>query len=123
MGSPIKPDVKKIADFILTYVSYPDRDKLEERIAKHIEFKTYFIVFDMRDNICACCLWNINGGTAHILDCVIANEHRNDGILRNMLTRGLAMWPGAKNIKFNRDLGTRWPEDKTFDIWKLLRRL
>lgn len=121
------PDVKKIADFMLNYATYTDRETLEEKIKEHIEYKTYFLVYDINGNIHACCLWNIEGDTAHITDCIISTGYRCDGILRNMLTMGLKMWPDTKYIIYNRDYNIdghdRWLKDKRHDIHKFLRRL
>jgi len=117
----------KLTEFVLEYSTYKDRKALEERIAKHIEYKTYLVAYDNQGDIAGCCLWVIDGDTCRILDCIIKNEYRNNGMMKSMLQRGLAMWPVAKNISFNRDYNEdghdRWPEDRTYDIQKMLRRL
>jgi len=123
------PNIQKIADFIQEYATYKDRTALEERITKHIDYKTYFVVYDFADNIVACCLWNISpdGQTCEVLDCIIKNEYRNDGIMSKMVTIGLQMWPKVEKITFNRDYNEdghdRWPEDKVYNIRRILRRL
>ena len=123
------PNVQQIVDFIQKYATYKDRAALEVRIAKHIDYKTYFVVYDLVGDIVGCCLWNISpdGKTCQVLDCIIKNEYRNNGMMRNMLTRGLAMWPMVKLLQFNRDYTDdghdRWPDDKIYDINRILRRL
>ena len=115
---------EKLTDFITAYAKYTDRKALEERIRKHIEYKTYFVIYDTDGNIIGCCLWNItsDGSTVQVLDCVIKREFRNNGMLRNFLSTGLESWP-VKFIEYCREYDDRKRPPRSWDVNKFLRRL
>ena len=113
--------LNKIADFIHKYApQYTDREKLKEYILKHFEYKTAF-VGEENGEITFVCRWNIEGDTAVILDLYIREDYRNKNLVKQLLAKGIWLFPMVKKIKFERFVkyGGRMRElsvDKIFKI-------
>ena len=122
--------INDAADFILENSTYKDKEKLKERIAGHLCYKTCYIMYDTSGAIVAVVLWNItDNDTVEVIDMVIRKDHRGKegkGIIKKFLTMGREIWP-VKYMKYNRDYtldgSSRWPEPKVFNVQHLLRRL
>lgn len=101
-------DIPKIIDFILKYSQYNDADKIKEIVERHILFKTCIVVYDnsKEKEIAAVCRWNISdsGKVATILDLIIKLDHRNKGLIRRILLKGLRVWPNVEYIQFEREM-------------------
>jgi hypothetical protein len=96
--------LNKIADFITKYApQYTDREKLKEYILKHFEYRTAF-VGEENGEITFVCRWNIEdeGRTATILDLYIREDYRNKNLVKQLLAKGIWLFPMVKYIKFER---------------------
>lgn len=114
-------------EFIYHYASYKDKDKLRERIQKHLEYKTCKILLDEAGFVCAACLWNISADQleAYVIDMVIREDYRKTDIMWQILEAGLKIWQ-VKFLRWNRDYNEdgsdRWREPKVFSVSRFLRR-
>jgi hypothetical protein len=118
---------KDPAEFIYAYSTYKDKEKLRDRIQRHIAFKTCKVVLDKDGFVCAVCLWNISPDAleAHVIDMVIREDYRKTDIMRWILREGLKIWP-VKFLRWNRDYTEdghdRWTEPKVWSVERFLRR-
>lgn len=118
---------KDPVEFVMHYATYKDKEELRERIQKHIEYKTCFILFDETDYVCAVCLWNISsdGKIAEVSDMIIREDTRGTDIMRRMLGNTRKIWP-LEYLKYNRDYNEdghdRWDKPKMFKVESFLRR-
>ena len=117
-------DVNKIADFILKYSPYKNKELIKQYILLHLQYKTCFVVYDDDHKICAVSRWNISedNKTACILDLMIREDYRNKEMIQRMLLQGLQMYPWIKFLKFERE--TKYPErePKVYSVDKILKR-
>ena len=120
MGNTI---IDEAADFLLKYSTYEDREKLRERIQKHVQYKTAYIVRDKNDSIVSVCLWNISPDYAvvDVFDCAIREDHRGKDLMRRMLWNGLKTWP-VKYIRYEKGYDDGL-QDKPKTVWSVERML
>lgn len=107
---PVPPqpldDIERIADFIQKYApQYFDKDKVKKYIEQHLLHKTAFVIYDPLGEIVAICRWNIidGGKKAEILDLCCREDYRNNGIIKEMLEKGLWNFPTVKEIGWRRE--------------------
>ena len=116
--------LEKIARFFLKYTEneVTDLDTVKNYIQTHFDNKTAFVGFDDDNEVTFICRWNISqdGLTCECLDLHIREDWRNKDIIRQLIKRGLWLFPQVKFIgwergKRNHDRGIRY-----YDIYKLL---
>ena len=116
-------EIQKIVRFVIKYSSYFDKDKIKEFITLHLRYKTCIVVYDDKDNIVAVARWNISpsGTSAQILDVMVREDVRGNGILRQLICRGLRMFPTVKYLSWERE--TKYPdrETKYYSVEQLLK--
>ncbi|MFA5133096.1 MAG: hypothetical protein WC444_07255 [Candidatus Paceibacterota bacterium] len=113
----------KIADFVMSYTMYRDREKIEEYIRLHACYKTLMLFYDSKDNIISFCRWNIESkDTANVLDLVIRPQYRNVGLLKIMLEKGIKMYPNTKYITFDRMLKYPQRKSRKYSVDRLLHK-
>ena len=100
--------LNKIAYFIHKFApQYTDREKLKEYILNHFEYKTDF-VGEENGEITFVCRWNIEdeGREAVILDLILREDYRKMDFMRQILLRGLWLFPTVERISFERGYKT-----------------
>jgi hypothetical protein len=121
---PDYPIIEEITDFIIKYSSYIHRDKIKEFIQKHIEYNTCMYLTDKNGEIAAVVRWNVidNGRVAHVLDLIIREDFRNNGMIKTLLIKGLMKFPTVRYLSWER-LG-KYPKRKPriYSIWEILKR-
>jgi len=97
---------------------------IEERLEKHLAYKTCRIILDEDGYICACCLWNIDDGTivAEILDLAIREDYVKKDLMRRILLDGMQVWP-VKFIKYRRDYTENENNERPQRVWSVERFL
>ena len=99
-----------------------DRKTLYEYAKKHIEFKTIIIVRD-KEGIVAVCRWNmVEDDTAFIIDLIIKPEHRGRELIKQILAKGLTMFPSTKYLIWERKAKYPNREQKKYLIEDILKR-
>lgn len=117
--------IDKIVDFYLKYSGrFSGRDEIKQVILKHFLYLTGLVGMDERGEITWVCRWNISpsGQVADVLDFYVREDHRNNGVIREVLEKGLKIFPTVKYIGWERasrkeDRGYRY-----YPIDKLLRK-
>lgn len=116
-------ELDKITDFVIKYSSYTKRDELRERIKKHLEFNTCIYAVDKKGDIFAVCLWNVEdfGRVAHIIDFMVREDYRNNGMIKTTLAKGLLKYPTVTHLKWERR--NKYPERpmKFFSVDRMLQ--
>jgi len=114
----------KIVSFIKKYSPYRDEEKIKEYIKLHLDYKTCFVGTDNLGEITFICRWNISqdGKTADILDLYIREDWRNKDLIRQLLERGLWIFPKVEYITFER--GVKYPNKnrKVYSVERILKR-
>ena len=114
-------ELNKIVDFIQKYApQYTDREKLKEYTLKHFDYKTAFVGIDDNKEITVVCRWNINGDVADILDLYIREDYRGNGLIKQLLTKGIWLFPMVKYIRFERFVKGR--PFRTLSVEKILKK-
>lgn len=123
MLTTLKNVVSQATTFILENSRYTDKEKIEEVIQKHIEYKTCLIVYDDNDEITAVCRWNISedGIVAHILDVIVRKDQRNLKLLRRLIYKGFEMWPGVKYLSWERLRKYPYRKPKMYSLEQLIK--
>jgi len=113
-------ELDAITDFVIKYSSYTKRDELKERIRKHLEFNTCIYAVDTKGEIFAVCLWNVEGNTAHVIDFMVREDFRNNGMIKTVLIKGLLKYPYVTHLRWERR--TKYPDRpmKDFPVNRLL---
>lgn len=116
-------DIDRITDFVIKYSSYTDRDKIKECIKKHIEYNTCIYLTDKDDKIAAVVRWNVekDGTVAHVLDLIIREDFRNNGMIKTLLLRGLMKYPTVKYLSWERLRKYPYRKPRIYSIWEILK--
>jgi GNAT superfamily N-acetyltransferase len=118
----MKLQLNKIVDFIQKYApQYKDRELIKEYITLHLEYKTFFVVYD-GEEVAAVCRWNIDGGRATILDFYVREDWRNKDLIRQLLQKGLWLFPQVMEIGFERGMRDNDKGIRFYKVSKILKR-
>jgi hypothetical protein len=95
-------ELDKIIDFVIKYSPHKDREKIKDYVLQHFQYKTAFVGFDDLGEITFVCRWNIEGRIANILDLYIREDWRGKNLIKQLLWKGLWLFPYVRFIKFER---------------------
>ena len=117
-----QPQFDKIIDFIQKYApQYSDRGKIKEYLALHLQYKTFFVVYD-KEEVAAVCRWNIDGCRAKILDFYIREDWRNKDLIRQLLQKGLWLFPQVMELGFERGMRENDKGIRFYKVSQILKR-
>lgn len=113
-------DLDRITDFIIKYSMYVDREKIKECVRQHLKYNTLIYVTDKKGKIAAVCRWNVEGTIAHVIDLMIREDYRNNGMIKTILTKGLIKYPYVTYLCWER--GDKYPDrpKKYFSVLRML---
>ena len=115
--------IEEIVDFIVKYSPYKDRELIKQYIELHIKYKTCIVVYEGNE-IIAVARWNISpsGTIAFVLDTIIKEGYRNNGMMIKLIEKGTSIWKSVKYLAWER--GWKYPdrEQKIYSLKQLLKR-
>lgn len=79
---------------------FNSQDELEQAVEKHIEYRTIICSFDDK-GFTGVCRFNIDGDVCEVLDVAVRPDKRNNGILQELLCKGLEVWKDVKFLEFH----------------------
>jgi len=115
--------IEDIVDFIVKYSPYKDRDLIKEYIALHIKYGTCIVICE-DDEVIALARWNISpsGKIAFVLDTIIKEGYRNNGMMRRLIEKGTSVWKDVKYLAWEREWKYPDREQKIYSVKQLLKR-
>jgi hypothetical protein len=108
----------QIADFVYSEIKYDlPKNTYVEYVKKHLLYKTCVIIYDF-NGIVAFARFNVidNAKRFNILEAIIRKDKRWYGLMKNMIEKGLSLYPNVEYISFER--GQR-NMDRGFRVYKI----
>ena len=97
-------------------VSY---EHILQYVKGHLEYGTIEVIRDRNNQIIAMGRYNINGDTAHILDCLVIKHLRFRKLIKLMVLRGLKKFPNVTHIEYEREL-YKDPKKRRLNVMRFL---
>lgn len=115
--------IDDIVDFIIKYSPYKDRDKIREYINLHLLYHTCIVIYE-GDEIIAVARWNISpsGKIAFVLDTIIKEGYRNNGMMKRLIEEGTSVWKSVKYLAWEREWKYPDREQKIYSLKQILKR-
>lgn len=113
-------DIEKIADFVIKYLHYFDREKIKGYIREHLKYGTCDYAFDKDGEVIYVARWNIEGLFVKVLDFAVAEKYRKKKFIKYVLFRNLMKhlpkFPQVRFISWERD--QKYPgREKRFTVF------